>query len=78
MRSFGIGTTAVIDSFGGFVKCRIIDLQPDNKVGVAVLENKAGYLVGEYLVRPARYTPPLKCVVVRNGHYRIQTDYTYA
>lgn len=85
--SYGVGTPAFIDTFGGMVKCKVIEVHKlnsngfsigQNEITVEVQENKGGYAQGELVQRSAAYTPPRKQRFLEGHAYRINTAYKYA
>ena len=87
-KSYGVGTPAFIDTFGGMVKCKVIEIHKPNANGfsigksdeitVEVEENKGGYAKGEIVQRSAAYTPPRKQRFTKGYAYRVNTAYKYA
>jgi hypothetical protein len=86
-KNYGVNTPVYLDTFGGVVKGKVIKVnRPCNGIIhgnfddllVEVQETAHGYQLGEVVTRSAAYTPPRKHRKLRDGHYRIDTNYKFS
>lgn len=85
--SYGVGTKAFVDTFGGMVPCVVTEIHKPNANGIVIghneltvriTETRAGYVKGELVMRSAASTPPRKHRFLRGYSYRINVNYKYA
>lgn len=86
-KSYGVGTKAYVDSFGGMIRCTVIAVHKPaalgfqvgsvDEISVCMDETRGGYTQGEIVQRSAAYTPPCTQMFVRDYSYRINTGYKY-
>lgn len=85
MKTYSINTLAYIDSFGGLVPCKALEVIYEQAIGAMVYvnvrakitANRAGYRKGEIVTQRGNYIVPRKQVFIRDGKYQINTQYTW-
>lgn len=86
-KEYRAGTLAYIDSFGGMIECRIVEVRKPcygftlgnfDDLLVEITEDKGGYRKGERVEKPAFHCLPRSHRVLRGYHYRINAEYKYA
>lgn len=78
------GILAYLDTFSGQIPCRVLAVAGDSEgricapsptVKVKLTATRGAYRRGEIVESTAFHVYPRECRVVRNGHYRIKTNY---
>lgn len=75
--SYPVGTLAYIDSFGGLIKCKVVDGDGDDVRVIITGASLAGYRKGESYWRNVSYVVPRDRVRRSGGTYRIRNGWRY-
>jgi hypothetical protein len=75
--TYGPGTLAVIDTFGGLVPCRVEAVTDDGRVTVRVTAARPGWRRGELPTLAPWDVVPRDMIRRRGGRLRIRTDYAW-
>lgn len=78
MNEYGIGTLAYIDSFGGLIPCKVIEINEiPRKITVKVTANRPGYKRNEIVTYHASWIIPRSSVYISCGKYKIRNNYVW-
>lgn len=84
MKTYTVGTLAYLDTIGGLIPCKVINVLPIGPADygmqctVKVTANRGAWKKGETVTHAARCVVPRESVFTRFGQYRIRNNFKWS